>query len=146
MRVNLKKLFLTSFVVWVVGIAFIMLTCGWLFSWVYAIPPIVSKSAEAMMNPANMVGNYLIAFLIAVIFVLVYAWIMKALPGKGAKRGIYYGLIVWLVSAFSGMITMPFYMNIATTLVVYWVIQALVLSVIKGAIVGAMYKEGKKKK
>jgi hypothetical protein len=39
---------------------------------------------------------------------------------------------------------MPFYMTIATTVVIYWIIGALFLSVINGAIVGAIYKEQKK--
>jgi hypothetical protein len=35
-------------------------------------------------------------------------------------------------------------MTIATTVVIYWIIGALVLGVINGAIVGVLYKEQKK--
>jgi len=145
-KIKVGKLFLAAFVIWITGTVFAMLTCGWLFNWVYAIPPVIAKSFEAMFTPGNMVASYILGFLTSVIFVLVYAWLHKALPGKGVKKGIYYGLIVWLVGAFSGMVSMPFYMNIATALVIYWILQALVLNIIIGIIAAAIYKEGKKNK
>lgn len=52
-----------------------------------------------------------------------------------------YGILVWLVGALTGLASMPFYMTIATTVIVYWIIQALVLNLINGAIVGAIYME-----
>jgi hypothetical protein len=52
-----------------------------------------------------------------------------------------YGILVWLVGALTGIASMPFYMTIATTVVVYWILQALVLGLINGAIVGVIYKE-----
>ena len=51
------------------------------------------------------------------------------------------GLIVWLLGALSVIASMPFYLAIATIVVLYWLIQALVLNVINGAILGAIYKE-----
>jgi hypothetical protein len=41
-----------------------------------------------------------------------------------------YGILVWLVGALTGIASMPFYMTIATTVVVYWILQALVLGLI----------------
>nr|AAU82643.1 hypothetical protein GZ18H11_16 [uncultured archaeon GZfos18H11] len=52
-----------------------------------------------------------------------------------------YGILVWLVGALTGIASMAFYMTIATTVVVYWILQALVLGLINGAIVGVIYKE-----
>ena len=57
------------------------------------------------------------------------------------KKGMIYGILVWLVGALTGIASMPFYMTIATTVVVYWILQALVLGLINGAIVGVIYKE-----
>jgi hypothetical protein len=71
----------------------------------------------------------------------VYALLYKGIPGEGAKKGITYGILVWLVGALTGIASMAFYMTIATTVVVYWILQALVLSIINGAIVGVIYKE-----
>ena len=138
---NIKRIALASIVIWIVGSIFTMLTCAWLFNWVYEIPPIIWKTPEAIMATNNMIGSYAFGLLVAVIFVSVYAWLSDKLPGRGAKKGMTYGFIVWLVGAVSGMITMPFYMTIATTVVVYWIIMSLVTNLIYGAIVGAIYKK-----
>jgi len=65
----------------------------------------------------------------------------KGIPGEGAKKKMTYGILVWLVGALTGIASMAFYMTIATTVVVYWILQALVLGLINGAIVGVIYKE-----
>lgn len=52
-----------------------------------------------------------------------------------------YGILVWLVGALTGVASILFYMTIATTVVVYWIIQAPVLNKINIAIVGSIYKE-----
>ena len=59
---------------------------------------------------------------------------------KYLKIGLF-GFFVWLVGAFSGLASMPFFMTIAVTVVIYWIIQALVFNLINGAIVGMIYKE-----
>ncbi|MBW2999711.1 hypothetical protein KY339_03485 [Candidatus Woesearchaeota archaeon] len=138
---NVKRFVLSGIVVWLVGSAFGWLTCGWLFNWVYMIPPMIWKDPSMMMTPANMIGSALLGLLVSFIFVGVFAYLYRGIPGKGVKKGLTYGLIVWLIGAVSGLITMPFYMTIAVTVVVYWIIQALVLNLINGAIIGALYKE-----
>ncbi len=136
---NTKKIIISSVVIWIVSVAFGFLTCGWLFNWVYQLPPNIWKSPEAMA--VNLIWMNLIGLLTAIIFASVFALLYKGIPGQGIKKGINYGFIIWLVSALSGMITMPFYMTIATTVVVYWIILALALNIINGAIIGAIYKE-----
>lgn len=137
---NLKKIFTAGIVIWVVDIVFILLTCGWYFRWIYEIPPIIWKAPEEMTTFTSIFWTYLLKLLVAVIFVLVFAALYKGLPGKGASKGLAYGFIIWLVCAFSGMIIMPFYMTIAPTVIVYWIMQALALNIINGLIVGSMYK------
>ena len=91
-----------------------------------------------MMSTGNMIGANLIGLIVAIIFASVYALIYKGIPGEGIKKGMIYGLIVWLLGALSRIAAMPFYLAIATTVVVYWIIQAFVLNLINGAIVGAI--------
>ena len=136
---NTKRILLATFVIWVVSAVFGFLTCGWLFNWVYTLPPNIWKTPEVMAT--NLIWMNLLGILTAVIFVTLFAFLYKGIPGKGVKKGITYGFIVWLVGGLSGMITMPFYMTIATTVVIYWIINALVISLINGAIVGVIYKE-----
>jgi len=138
---NAKRIVISSLLIWIFKSAFVMLTCGWLFNWVYQIPPIIWKAPAQMMQTPNMLISYGGSLLVSLVFVLVFAWIYKGIPGKGAKKGVAYGFIVWLVGALSGITLMPSYMTIATTVVVYWLIQLLLISLISGAIVGAIYKK-----
>ena len=138
---NTKKLVLSTVVMWVVHTIFLWLTCGWLFKWVYEIPPIIWKTPEAMMETANMLASLLVGLIVSLLFAVVYAVFYKGIPGKGVKKGLHYGFFIWLVSALSGMASLPFFMTIATTVVIYWIAQALVLSLINGAILGAIYKK-----
>jgi len=141
---NARRILLISIILWIVGTLFVWLTRMWLFGWVYTIAPIIWLSPEEVTSTNNMVVANVMGFFSSVIFVAVYAFLYKGIPGKGVEKGIKYGLIVWLVGALVGIAPMPLYMTIAPTVVIYWIVQALVLDVIKGAIVGAMYKRKQK--
>jgi len=137
---NIKKLLLATLAIWLFGIIWTMLTCGWLFNWVYTIPPIIWKQPTEMMMMGNMIGSNIMGLTGTFLFVLVYALLYKTLPKKGVNKGIFYGFLVYLVGPFSGFIGMPFYMTIANTYVIYALINMLVKYLIMGAIVGAIYK------
>ncbi|OGP55545.1 MAG: hypothetical protein A2Y65_00875 [Deltaproteobacteria bacterium RBG_13_52_11] len=143
---NAKRIVIAGVVIWIVDLVVVFLTCGWLFKWVYQLPPNIWLDPAAMMSTCNLIGANVIGIIRAILFALVFAIIYKGIPGKGVNKGMIYGILVWIVGALTGMASMPFYMTIATTVVVYWTIQALVLSVINGAIVGALYKEKKKRR
>ncbi len=142
---NAKRIVIAGVVVWIVSSIFFFLTCGWLFKWVYKLPPNIWRDFTAMQASAgNLIGAHVIGIIRALLFVLVFAILYKGIPGKGVTKGMIYGVLVWIVGALTGMASMPFYMTIATGVVIYWIIQQLVLGVINGAIVGAIYKEQKK--
>jgi len=135
---TIKKVLITSVVIWIIGTVFAWITCGNLFQWVYQIEPTsLWKSPSEMMSSTNMLGLGFAGLIIAIMFVSVYTFIYKGISGEGVKRGMTYGFYVWLIGS-TGMATLPFYMNIDTTVVIYWITQALVLNAINGAIVGAM--------
>ncbi len=138
---NVKRILISGAIIWFVNSLFGWLTCGWIFNWVYRLPPNIWKDPITMMSVGNMIGMNLCGIIIAMIFAIVYAVLYKGIPGKGARKGMTYGLLMWLIGAFSGVMSMPFYMTIATTVVVYWIIQALIMSLINGAIVGTIYVE-----
>lgn len=137
---NIKRIIISGVVIWIVGTVSGILTCGWLFNWVYLLPPNIWKSPEMMMSPGNLIGANLAGLTRAIVFALVYALLFKGIPGKSIKKGIVFGILVWLVGELTGIASMPFFMTIATTVVVYWIIQAFVMGIINGAIVGAIYK------
>ncbi|MFH1455878.1 MAG: hypothetical protein ABIF40_02925 [archaeon] len=141
MKINWKKTILATLAVWIVGTLYTFLTCAWLFNWVYEIEPIIWIAPEAMMTTSNMIGSNIIGIVSALFFVLVFVWLMKGLPSKGWKKGLYYGLFLWLAATFAGIASMPFYMTISWTVIIYWLISLFVRVLIMGAIVAAIYKK-----
>ena len=141
---NAKRIVIAGVVVWIVSSIFFFLTCGWLFKWVYQLPPNIWRDPAVIMSAGNFIGSNVMGIIRGLLFALVFVILYKGIPGKGVNKGMIYGVLVWIVGALSGMASMPFYMTIATTVVIYWIIGALVLSVINGAIVGALCKEKKK--
>ena len=119
---NWKKIFGIGVLLWIVGTIYTWLTCGWLFQWVYTIEPIIWQPAEAMMSGANLFWSNLAGIVIGILFVLVYAILYKGIPEKGAKKGMMFGVLLWLACTFGGMVTMPFYMTISWTVIIYWLI------------------------
>jgi hypothetical protein len=143
---NAKRILISGVVIWIVSSIFGFLTCGWLFNWVYQLPPNIWLAPTTIMSPGNMIGAHINGIIRGLLFALVFAILFKGIPGKGVNKGMIYGVLVWLVGSLPGIASMPFYMTIATTVVVYWIILQLVMGVIEGAIVGAIYKEKAKAK
>ncbi|KKP40497.1 MAG: putative membrane protein [Candidatus Peregrinibacteria bacterium GW2011_GWF2_33_10] len=137
---NIKRIILISILLWIVNAILGQLTCGWLFNWVYQIPPMIWKTAEEIIQTKNMIGINIIGLMHVSLFTLVYAILYKGLPGKKIKKAFIYAILVWLVGALPGIASMPFYMTISTTVIIYWLIQALIFGIIDGLILGALYK------
>lgn len=77
----------------------------------------------------------------AMLFVLVY-WILKsALPGKTlAKKGLIYGLLIFLVAGIPGYLAMILLINLPLSLIAFWAVESFVIYIINGAIVGKMVR------
>lgn len=138
---NIARILISGVVIWIVSTVLGFLSCGWLFNWVYLLPPNIWLDETVMMSAGNIIGANIAGLILALLFTFVFAVLYKGIPGTGAKKGMIYGVLVWLVGALAGIASMPFYMTIATTVVIYWIIQALVMNVISGAIIGAIYRE-----
>ena len=138
-KVDCKKILLAAIAIWIATNILGFVTCGWLFNWVYQIPPNIWKTAEQVTG--NMIWAVLLGLVPAILFTVVFVILYKGIPGKGIKKGINYGILVWLVSAFGGLMAMPFYMTISVTVIIYWIIQGLVVNIVNGMIVAAIYKE-----
>lgn len=136
---NIKKLILAVLLVTIFNILFGMLTCGSTFSWVYKLEPTsVWKPIESFSLPLMILSTFVIDF----IFVLAYAIIKSGVPGKNKYvKGLLFGLLVWSVGMFPGMIMTYLYQSIATTVVIYWTIWGLIVSPLKGLIAATVYGE-----
>ncbi|MFH1421252.1 MAG: hypothetical protein ABIH42_00830 [Planctomycetota bacterium] len=113
------------------------LTCGSTFNWVYKVEPTnVWKPMDAPPGPVFM----LLALILNIILVIVYALIQKGIPGKKKIiKGIMFGLIVWAVGTLPGMLSTYSFMNVADTVVIYWTILGLVQFPLMGIIIAFIY-------
>ncbi|NLF83051.1 MAG: hypothetical protein GX568_03585 [Candidatus Gastranaerophilales bacterium] len=136
---NIKRLLIATLAVAVFSFIFGMLTCGWLFNWVYQLEPTnVWKSMENFPFALYIVS----LLLVELIFVYVYALINKGIPGQNkVAKGALYGLIVWAAGLIPGMVCTYMFMTVATTVVIYWTIQGLVMLPLKGIIAASIYNE-----
>ena len=134
---NVGKIIGTTVVVAIVSLILGYLTCGWLFNWVYTDlePMNVWKTQDQINFGLSAVGDLILAF----ILVWVYGLIAKGIPGQGVKKGMNYGLLVWLLSL-GGMWATLMFMTVNPGVVLYLTISGLVIFLIKGAIIGAMVK------
>ncbi len=54
---NAKKIVISGVLIWIISSIFGFLTCGWLFNWVYQLPPNIWRDPAVMMSAGNMVGS-----------------------------------------------------------------------------------------
>jgi len=139
---NMSKIILAAIIIWIFGALFTMVTSGFLFNWIYEIPPVIWKPSSEILSMGNIISSYLGNLVVAFIFVAAYAVFFDGIPGEtGIEKGMTYGFLVWLIGSFSDMIIMPSYMTIASTVIVYWMAQGVLLNLIIGAIAGSIYKK-----
>ncbi|HUW68331.1 MAG TPA: hypothetical protein VMW20_09890 [Candidatus Nanoarchaeia archaeon] len=78
--------------------------------------------------------SMLSAFVFALIFVSVYDIFETSVPGKTwKKKGMYYGLIVFLLTGQS-YVTMSYLINLPGMLLLEWAFEGLILSLLAGLV------------
>ncbi len=138
-----SKVFSIALVITIIGTVISVLTCEWLFKWIYAIEPIVAWKYGLNVAPSGqaMAVNFVGELILAIILVCVFVKLYDGIPYKGWKKGVKFGFLVWLVSILPGMFATYMWMNVALAWVVYMTIMGLIVLLIKGAVIGAMYKK-----
>ncbi|MDI6786432.1 MAG: hypothetical protein QMD92_06950 [bacterium] len=139
---NVKKVLFAGVVVGILSGIWGGITCGWLFNWVYSLEPTtiwrgkeaMTAGFTAMVNIANIVFSTLLAF--------VYALLYKGIPGKGVIKGLWYGVVVWLVGTLPGSFMAGVFSVIAKGVIVYWIISGLITNIWQGVVISLIYKEG----
>jgi hypothetical protein len=138
--VKIGRILIGGVAVWIFEMVLGMVTCGWLFNWVYELEP---------QNVWKPMGEYgppawaMLGFLaLSIILVFVYALLRKGVPGKNRiVKGIVFGLCVLAVGVLPGMLITYAFMTVATGVVIYWTIQAFIMCPIKGIIIAVIYGE-----
>lgn len=135
---NYWRIFIAGVVVTVFSTGVGMITCGWLFRWVYEIEPTniwrAMDTIPVAYYPASLALNIVLAF--------VYALLVKGIPGKNKlTKGLVFGLCVWAVGTLPGMLATYLFMTVAATVVIYWTITGLIFTPLMGLIIAAIYGE-----
>jgi len=130
-----KKAVLAVFAVYAFKLLSGLVLCGWLFKWVYQLPPV--DVWRVMDAPAR--RYYFGTLLVSFFFVLVYKLYGKALAYTSRiRKGLVYGVSVWAVGIVPGMIATLVFMTVNMTVIVYWTVMGLILTVIEGVIVASL--------
>jgi len=139
-KLKVKRVIAAGIAATIVSFIWGFLTCGWLFNWVYTLEPTnVWKPMEpletwiAWMNVGGLILNIILAG--------VFAYIYKGIPGTKIRKGLCFGLMVWLVATLPGMFSTYMMMTVNTTVVTYWIINALIEYLLLGVVIAAIYKE-----
>ena len=102
----------------------------------------VSGLWRAMMTPSWIQNTMITHVILAFIAVFVYAIIHTGLGKKSdlAKKGLKYGLILWILRDFTGSIMTYVFMPVSFTLIGVWLISGLLVSVLNGLIIARIYR------
>lgn len=137
---NVKRMAAAGVAVGVFHTVWGAMMCGWLFNWVYTLEPTSVWKLQGGEAPGSDV--MIIGFLLVTIMAFVYALIQKGVPGQNRfVKGLVFGLLVWSVGMLPGIYATYAFMNVANTVLVYWLIAGLVEMALRGAVIAAVYGE-----
>ena len=84
----------------------------------------------------SIVFNLILAFFITVF----YAKIKDVLPGRGAGKGLFYGLFLFLIVGLAGFFMTYMFINLPMMLNIAWLIEGLIIYLIGGWIISKLVK------
>lgn len=83
---------------------------------------------------------------IGILFGLLYALLANALPGRGIKKGLGYGLIIWIISEWPSLFMVAMTKVIDWGLIIPWGIAGLISSLLIGVGIVFIYDNVLKQK
>ena len=91
--------------------------------------------------PSFMLYSVIFSLINAFFFVFVYLIISESIPGTGlVKKGLFYGLIVFIISGISSALGLLLLINLPGGLILLWTIEALIIYIIGGILVATIAK------
>jgi hypothetical protein len=77
--------------------------------------------------------SVIFSFITGLIFAGIYTVIEKGIPGKTLiKKGVIYGLLIWLVGGIAGSLSMVLLINLPIDLIAFWAVTGLIIDLIAG--------------
>lgn len=108
----------------------------------YTMPQYLDVWSKIMMPAAGpppasfMVYSLLFSIIGGILVAIVYAVVKVSVPGNTiAKRGLNYGLLIFLIGGIPGYLSMLLLINLPASLVLYWAFETLVVDLVGGMIV-----------
>ncbi len=145
---NIRRIIIAGFTINVLSFIIGALSFNWAFKFIFQLEPTYIWrwiSFEQKMGTGwwtyLIIGNTILAIL----FAWVYAILIKGIPGSGIKKGILYGILLWLAGILPCTFSMHIFTKMAGLVVLYWTIDGLIEYSLYGAIVAAIYGEQAKK-
>lgn len=114
---------------------------GWLIYGVLFVQWVneASNVWRPMDDPAMRIGMPLVDILSGLAMAFGFAILFKGIPGTGIKKGIFFGLILWLITRFAGELFFYVMSPIPFMIVIAGWIHGLFVAVLGGAALAAIY-------
>lgn len=113
----------------------------------YLIPDYFPVWSKVMMPaagppPASFYAySILFGLIVGMLFALVYSVIRNSVPGlTTAKKGIVYGLLVFLIAGFPTSLSLYLLINLPTALIVMWAAEGLIVNLLGGIVIAWLNK------
>jgi len=78
-------------------------------------------------------------FLEGILYGIVFTLLYNGIPGKGWRKGLNYGLILWVIATVPGMLMTYLTMTVPDTIVASWTFGGLITLVIVGPVIAVVH-------
>lgn len=142
MKINRMRIAVAGLAVGMAGNLWGLLTCRWLFKWVYEVcqpqiyrPEMLDGTFGWMLS----MGASKVA--LGIFMVLAYAVAGQRLPGRGVRRGVWFGGLIWLLGLLPSKWSAFMSLTLPVETFLYWVANDLVASVLLGVLTVLLYEK-----
>lgn len=106
--------------------------------------PVWSKLMMPAAGPpptSFMLYSLLFGLISGILIAMVYAVVKNSVPGnKLVKKGLNYGVLVFLVAGIPGYLSLLLLINLPSALVLFWAFETLVINLLGGIIIARIVR------
>lgn len=138
MPTNYKKILLIGVVAAIISIILGFVTCGWIFNFIYTLPPV---EVWKIFTPTTFAIIIVYSLIYYTFITLIFAKVRKVLPIDNVRAGLFYGTALWIVTSLNGAVPTFLFMNVNQIVPIYWALIGLLDSLIIATVIAMLYKE-----
>ena len=140
MDLDWRKVGIAGVVAGLISFVYSSVTCGYLFNWIYELPPTAIWKPVESYTASWFISSFVISLILFMIIAAVYGVLYKGLPGDGVKKGLWFGIIIWLVGIVPGMASTYMTMTVNTTVIMYLLAMGIVKYLIIGVAIAYIFE------